>query len=169
MWYNDRMVKEKWLTLQGAKSTNQRRLTMSAEKNKDVFRRVIEEGFNRGNLDALDECFPPTYTEHQFDLPSTLEEFKGSIRYLRETFAPFSLTIEDIIADGDKVWARMTGRGTDSKGFMGRPPTGKSFAITVIDVCRFEQGRIVEHWGVPDRFHQLAQLGLLPRPPQQVT
>lgn len=142
---------------------------MSAEKNKDVFRRVIEEGFNRGNLDALDECFPPTYTEHQFDLPSTLEEFKGSIRYLRETFAPFSLTIEDIIADGDKVWARMTGRGTDSKGFMGRPPTGKSFAITVIDVCRFEQGRIVEHWGVPDRFHQLAQLGLLPRPPQQVT
>ena len=99
------------------------------------------------------------------DLPSTLEGFKGSIRFLRDTFSPFSLTIEDIVADGDKVWARMTGRGTDSKGFMGRPPTGKSFAITVIDVCRFENGKIVEHWGVPDRFHQMAQLGLLPRPP----
>jgi predicted ester cyclase len=46
---------------------------------------------------------------------------------------------------------------------MGRPPTGKSFAITVIDICRFENGKIVEHWGVPDRFHQLAQLGLLPQ------
>jgi predicted ester cyclase len=138
---------------------------MAAEQNAEVFRRVIEEGFNNGNFAALDECFPPTYTEHQFDLPSTLAEFKGSIRYLRDTFAPFSLTIEDLVADGDKIWARLTGRGTDSKGLMGRAPTGRSFTITVIDICRFEDGKIVEHWGVPDRFHQLAQLGLLPQPP----
>jgi predicted ester cyclase len=137
---------------------------MSTEQNKEVFRRVIEEGFDQGNLDALDDCFAPAYAEHQFDLPPTLAELKGSIRYLRETFAPFHLTIEDMVADGDKVWARLTGRGTDSKGLMDRPPTGRSFAITVIDVCRFENGKIVEHWGVPDRFHQLAQLGLLPQP-----
>ena len=137
---------------------------MSREHHREVFRRVIEEGFNKGNLHALDDCFPPRYIEHQFDLPSSLEEFKGSIRYLRDTFAPFSLTIEELVADGDKVWARMTGRGTDAKGMLGRPPTGRSFAITVIDVCRFEGGKIVEHWGVPDRFHQLAQLGLLPQP-----
>jgi predicted ester cyclase len=137
---------------------------MSAEQNKEVFRRVVEEGFDKGNLEALNDCFAPTYTEHQFDLPPTLAGLKGSIRYLRETFAPFSLTVEDIVADGDKVWARLTGRGTDSKGLMGRPPTGRSFTITVIDVCRFEDGKIVEHWGVPDRFHQLAQLGLLPQP-----
>lgn len=137
---------------------------MKPEQHAEVFRRVIEEGFNKGNVDALDDCFARAYTEHQFDLPHTLEEFKGSIRYLRDTFAPFSLTIEDIVADGDKVWARMTGRGTDSKGLMGRPPTGRTFAITVMDVCRFEGGRIVEHWGVPDRFHQLAQLDLLPQP-----
>jgi predicted ester cyclase len=138
----------------------------SAEQSKEVFRWLIEEGFNNGNLEALDDCFPPRYAEHQFDMPSTREEFKGTIRSLRETFSPFSLTIEDMVAEGDKVWARMTGRGTDSKGYKGRPPTGRSFAITVIDVCRFENGKIVEHWGVPDRFHQLAQLGLLPRPPQ---
>ena len=136
---------------------------MTAEQMIDTFRIVIDEGFNKGNFDALNECFPPTYAEHQFDLPPTLEGLKGSIGYLRDTFAPFSLTIEDIVADGDKVWARLTGRGTDGKGMMGRPPTGRSFAITVIDVCRFEHGKIVEHWGVPDRFHQLAQLGLLPR------
>jgi predicted ester cyclase len=139
----------------------------SAEKNKEVFRRVIEEGFNKGDLQALDDCFPSIYVEHQFDLPSTLEQFKGTIRFLRETFSPFSLTIEDMVAEGDKVWARMTGRGTDGKGFMGRPPTDRSFAITVIDVCRLKDGKIVEHWGVPDRFHQLAQLGLLPRPTEQ--
>jgi predicted ester cyclase len=140
---------------------------MSAEQNQEVFRRVIEEGFNKGNLEALDDCFPPRYIEHQFDLPSTLEEFKGAIRFLRETFSPFSLTIEDMVADEDKVWARMTGRGTDSKGVMGQPPTGRSFAISVLDVCRFENGKVVEHWGVPDRFHQLAQLGLLPRAQEQ--
>jgi predicted ester cyclase len=135
---------------------------MSADQNRAIFRRVIEEGFDKGNLEALDECFPPHFTEHQFDLPSTLEGLKGSIRFLRDAFAPFSLTIEDMVADGDTVWARLTGRGTDSGGIMGRPPTGRTFEITVLDVCRFEKGKIVEHWGVPDRFHQLVQLGLLP-------
>ena len=139
---------------------------MSTEQNIATFRRVIEEGFNRGNMDALDDCFAPSYLEHQFDLPPTLEGFKGSIHYLRNTFADFSLTIEDMVAEGDKVWVRMTGRGTHSQEFMGHPPTGKSFVITVVDICRFEKGKIVEHWGVPDRFHLITQLGLLPKPPQ---
>lgn len=137
---------------------------MSVEQNKAVFRRVIEEGFSKGNYEALDECFPPIYVEHQFDLPPNLEGLKSSIRYLRATFDDFSLTLEDIVGDGDKVWARMTARGKNTHEFMGRQPTGKSFGITVVDICRFEDGKIVEHWGVPDRFHQLAQLGLLPRP-----
>lgn len=137
---------------------------MSVEQNIATFRRVIEEGFNQGNMAALDDCFAPGYQEHQFDLPPTLDGFKGSIRYLRHTFAEFSLTIEDLVAEGDKVWARMTGRGTHSQEFMGRGPSGKLFEITVVDICRFEQDRIVEHWGVPDRFHLIAQLGLLPQP-----
>jgi predicted ester cyclase len=139
---------------------------MSAEHNIATFRRVIEEGFNKWNMATLDDCFASTYTEHQFDLPPTLEGFKGSIQYLHDTFSNFSLTIEDIVADGEKVWAHMTGCGTQTKEFMGRPPTGKSFTITVVDICRFEKGKIVEHWGVPDRFHLIAQLGLLPTPPQ---
>jgi predicted ester cyclase len=128
-----------------------------------TFRRVIEEGFNKGNLPALDDCFAPDYKEHQFDLPATLEGFKGSIAYLRKTFAPFSLIIEDLVADEDRVWARMTGRGTHSEETMGRPPSGKTFEITVVDICRFENGKIVEHWGVPDRFAMISQLGLLPK------
>jgi len=139
---------------------------MSTEQNIATFRRVIEEGFNKGNMDALDDCFASDYLEHQFDLPPTLEGFKGSIRYLRNTFAEFSLTIEDMITQEDMVWMRMTGRGTHSQEFMGRPPTGKSFEITVVDICRFEKGKIIEHWGVPDRFHLIAQLGFLPKPPQ---
>lgn len=137
---------------------------MSAEQNMAVMRRVAEEGFSKGNLDALDDCFPPTFIEHQFDLPPTLDGLKGTIRWLRETYSDFQLRVDDIAADGDKVWVRLTGSGKHSGELMGRPPTGKSFEITVFDVCRFEDGKIVEHWGVPDRFHQMVQLGLIPSP-----
>lgn len=137
---------------------------MTEEQMKDTFRIVIDEGFSKGNYAALEDCFGPTWTEHQFDIPSTMEEFKNSIRWLRATMADFTLTIEDMAVDGDTVWARMTARGTNVGEFLGRAPTNKSFAITVFDACRFEGDKIVEHWGVPDRFHMMIQLGLIPGP-----
>lgn len=140
---------------------------MEATQNTEVFRRVIEEGFNRGNFDAWDECFSPTIQEHQYGLPSTLAEFKQAIAGLRRAMPDLKLTIDEMITSGDKVWVRMTSRGTHQGPFMGFAPTGKSFTITVMDVCRFENGRIVEHWGVPDRFALLHQLGLLSGPPKQ--
>ena len=133
---------------------------MSASQNQEVLRLVIEEGFNKGNYAALDELFTADYQENQFALHTTLEGFKNDIRALRAGFPDFRLTVEDIIANTDTVWIRMTARGTNLGPFMG-PPTGKSIAITVMDVCRFENGKIAEHWGVPDRFAVLAQLGLL--------
>ena len=97
------------------------------ERNKAVFRVVVEEGFSKGNLAALDDYFPPHFIEHQFDLSPTLEGMKGSIRYLRTMFPDFQLTVEDIVADGDKVWARLTGRGTNTTEFLGaRPPVAPS-------------------------------------------
>ena len=87
---------------------------------------------------------------------------KEDIHYLRTGFPDFHLTIENCVADADTVWILMTARGTNRGHFMG-PPTGKPITITVMDVCRFEEGKIVEHWGVPDRFAVLAQLGLLPQ------
>jgi predicted ester cyclase len=98
----------------------------------------------------------------RFSLKTTLEGFKEDIHSLRTGFPDFHLTVEDIIADRDKVWIRMRARGTNLGSFTGSP-TGKSITITVMDVCRFENGKIVEHWGVPDRFALLVQLGLLPR------
>jgi predicted ester cyclase len=136
--------------------------SISPEHNQRILRRVIEEGFNKGNYAALDALFTADYQEHQFALHTTLEGFKNDIRALRAGFPDFQLTVDDIIASTDMVWIRMTGRGTNLGPFMG-PPTGKSIAITVIDVCRFEDGKIAEHWGVPDRFAVLAQLGLLPK------
>lgn len=126
-----------------------------------VFRSVIEEGFNRGNFSAWDECFPPTFVEHQYGMADTLAGFKQAIAALRSGIPDLRLTIDELVEHGDKVWARMTARGTHGGPLFGRAATHKSFTITVIDVCRFAGGKIVEHWGVPDRFALLHQLGLL--------
>lgn len=139
---------------------------MSEDLNINTFRSVIEEGFNRGNYPALDALFVPDYNEHQDGLHKNLEGFKGDIQYLRGGFPDFQLQIEDWVSQGDKLWVRMTGRGTNLGAFMG-PPTGKRIEVTVIDICRFENGRIAEHWGVPDRFTLLRQLGRIPQVQEQ--
>jgi len=140
---------------------------MSEKENENVFRRLIEEGFNKGNLAALDELFAPNFIEHQDGfVPPNVEGVKRAIVNLRTPFPDLKLTIEEIIASGDKTWARITARGTHQAPFMGRPATGKSFTIAVIDICRFEKGKIVEHWGVADRLSLMGQLGIVPRPPQ---
>jgi steroid delta-isomerase-like uncharacterized protein len=128
-----------------------------------VLRRVIEEGFGQGNLAVLDEVIAPQIIEHQPGLPPTREGLKAVITELRRIFPDLTFTVEDMTTDGDKVWGRFTARGTHRGETMGHPPTGKSMEITVMDIIRVEDGKLVEHWGVPDRFHQLEQLGLLPR------
>ena len=84
----------------------------SPEHNQEVLRLVIEEGFNKGNYTALDALFAPSYQEHQFGMKTTLAGFKEDIAYLRAGFPDLHLTIEDSVADADKVWIRMTARGT---------------------------------------------------------
>jgi predicted ester cyclase len=136
---------------------------MSSEQHQNAFRLVIEEALNKGNYEVLDGLFAPDYAEHQFGIKTTVEGMKEDFAFLRRAFPDLHLTIDDLIANDDTVWGRMTARGTNLGPFMG-PPTGKRMEITVIDILRFADGRIVEHWGSPDRFAAMAQLGLLPRP-----
>ncbi len=136
---------------------------MSSEGNQKAFQQVINEAFNKGNFQVLPALFHPDFVEHQFGLHPTIEGLQGDIQFLRNAFPDFQLTIEELVADGDKVWARMTARGTNRGGFMG-PPNGKAFEAAVFDVVRFRDGRITEHWGSPDRFAMMSQLGLLPVP-----
>ena len=135
---------------------------MSARQNQAVFREIITEAFNQGQYDVLRRDVRPDFVEHQFGLHLTIEGMQGDIQFLRTAFPDFNLTIEEMVTIDDKVWVRMTARGTNLGGLMG-PPNGKSFEVTVFDECRFEDGKIVEHWGSPDRFAQLSQLGLLPQ------
>lgn len=135
---------------------------MSTQQHQAALREVIEEAFNHGNYAVLRKHFKPDFVEHQFGLHATIEGMQGDIEYLRTAFPDFNLTIEEMVSEADKVWVRMTARGTNRGGFMG-PPNGKTFEVAVFDECRFEDGKIVEHWGSPDRFALLAQLDLLPK------
>jgi predicted ester cyclase len=126
-----------------------------------MFREIIDEAFNHGRYEVLERNVSPDFVEHQFGLHATLEGMQGDIEILRSAFPDFQLEIDDLVEEGEVIWARMTAHGTNSGGFMG-PPNGKTFHITVFDQLRFKHGKMVEHWGSPDRFALLAQLGLLP-------
>lgn len=78
---------------------------------------------------------------------------------LRRSFSDFKLEIEDLVVAGDAVWTRNVATGTNDGPYIGKPPTGRSFRVYVFDVMRIEGGRLVEHWGVPDRMGVLLQLG----------
>ena len=133
--------------------------------NELIFRTLIEEGFGKGDVSVFDRYTSPYFKEHQHGMiPQNLEGVKNAIRYLHRAFSDFSLTIEDIVVDRDKVWGRMTGRGTQTGQFGPMPPTGKKIEITVIDIMRFENGLLVEHWGVADRLAAMEQLGMKPPP-----
>jgi predicted ester cyclase len=134
------------------------------ERNIAATRRLIEDGFTRGNTDVCDELVWPDMVEHQRGLKPGIEGVKETIRTLHEWFSEFELTIEDLVAQGDQVWIRATGRGLNTGSILGRPPTGRRSEITVFDQVRFRDGRLIEHWGVPDQLGMLSQLGLFGRP-----
>ena len=132
-----------------------------------LVRQLIEEGFNNGSLDVLDELISPDMVEHQNYGPNHApgaEGVKAVIASLRRAFTDFHLEIEDLAVNGDTVWLRMTGTGTNDGSFMSHPPTGRSMRTAVFDSLRVGNDRIVEHWGVPDRLGTLFQLGLAQPP-----
>ncbi len=134
------------------------------------FRRLIDTAFNTGDLSHLDDLLSPAMAEHQFaraDGPAPVVGPGGVVAIvseLRRGAPDFHLAVEDCTVAGDTVWVRMRATGTDTGGMLGHAPTQRQFAITVIDVARYDGDLLVEHWGVPDRFGLLEQLGHLPVP-----
>ena len=138
----------------------------AGEANAEIFRRAIEEGWNNGNLEAIDELFAPDFVEHQVGIAPGRDGVKGSIQALRTAFPDLHLTFEDAVANGDMVWARLSAAGTHQGPFMGLPGTGRPVRIDVIDIVRVADGRLVEHWGVADRLNVAQQIGLVPGGPR---
>jgi steroid delta-isomerase-like uncharacterized protein len=138
---------------------------MSAEENKALARRAWEEIFNQRNLDALDEFYAADAVWHQPDQDlQGLEEVKQWLARPFEAFPDLNVTIEDVIAEGDKVVIRYTSRGTHQgeTGGLG-PPTGRQIELEGIAIQRFEGDKIVEFWDRFDSLSLLQQLGLAPK------
>ena len=131
-----------------------------------VLQRMFDEGFATGDDTIVDELCSADLVEHQFGLAGrgaeAVEHVKAAIRDVHRMAPDLRFTIEDAVESGDTIWVRVRGRGTATGPFFG-PPSGRALDFTVIDVARVVAGRIVEHWGVPDRFAVLAQTGVLAR------
>jgi steroid delta-isomerase-like uncharacterized protein len=140
---------------------------MSTEQNKALARQMVEEIFNRGNIGRADEFLTPDFVEREElppGIPRDREGVKQLTAMLRGAFPDFRATIDDMVAEGDKVVMRMTWRGTHKGEFMGIPPTGKSVSFGVIDIIRIAGGKFVEHWGQMDSMGLMQQLGAIPAP-----
>jgi predicted ester cyclase len=130
-----------------------------------MYRRLIQVGFTEGDVAVVDDLFAPGFVEHQAGVrPANAEGVKGLITYLHSALPDLTCTVEDLAAVDDKVWGRLRARGTHRGVFMGIQPTGEVIVVDIIDICRFDGGKIVEHWGYSDRLDTLEQLGATPRP-----
>jgi len=132
---------------------------MSLEENKKIVRRFVE-AYNNQNLDLLDEILAPDY----FDKTNQVgvEGLKQLIKMAFIAFPDYHETIEDIVAEGDKVWILVrTDTGPHTGEFMGVAPTGKKLTTLAVDILRIVNRRIVEYQDVVDRLDFLTQLGII--------
>ena len=124
-------------------------------------RRIIG-AFSADDPRVIDELVAADCIEHQRGNNPGSEGAKEVIRFLHRGMSDFSLRIEDLVADGDMVWTRNRARGVHTGSIMGNPPTGRSIEVDVIDILRFRDGKLVEHWGIADQLGLMLQIGAVP-------
>jgi len=142
---------------------------VTTEDNKATGRRFLDEVANRGNFSAIDEIYGPNYLDHSVPpgVPGTTEGAKGFWTMFRTAFPDLHYTIDDEVAEGDRLVQRITGHGTMRGDFQGMPASGKEATWSEIHVVRFNvDGKAIEHWGVVDQLGMLVQLGFAPVPGQ---
>lgn len=137
---------------------------MSAEENKAVVRRLVEEVYNGNKLDALDELVAQDMVNHSAvpEHQHGIEGFRHVNRRVRAAFSDAPYPIDDMIAEGDMVACRITLSGTHDGEFRGSPPSGKRFSVDHVHWHRLAGGKLVERWAVRDDMGAAHQLGLLP-------
>jgi len=138
---------------------------MSAQElaaNKAAIRRYLDEAWNKGNMDIIDELMAPEYVRYFPTMQLDREGQKQRIAGFRRAFPDLHLDVDRILAEGDHVAFRVSIRGTHQGPFRGIAPTGKHVTITATDIVRLDNGKVIEHWGNLDELSLLQQLGSLP-------
>ncbi len=136
-----------------------------SEQNKALNRRIFK-AIGDKNLDALDELIAADTVDHVLppEMPPGLDGQKAFIGMFISAFPDIKMTVEDEIAEGDKVVTRWTAIGTHTGELMGIPATGKQVTMKGVDINRFSGGKNVEHWGQLDQMGLMQQLGVVPPP-----
>ena len=138
---------------------------MTTTNAKNIVRRMYDEILNDRRLDVIDEIATPEYVEND-PLPGQgkgRDGLRDRVSMLVAALDPH-FSVEDVIAEGDRVVIRWRNAGTHADSFLGIPATGRSFDIAGIDIYRLEDNRLAEHWHVVDQLTMLMQLGLIPAP-----
>jgi C-1 hydroxylase len=134
---------------------------LSLEENKAIVRRFIEAYNNRKleYLNLIDDYVAPDYVDHSNNV--NREGLKQLFKMGLNAFPDWHESIEDIIAEGDKVWVRLTYTGTHKGEFMGLPPTGKKIISKAVDIYRIVDGKLAEYWNVTDNVSIFKQVGAI--------
>ncbi len=138
---------------------------MSTTNAKNLARRLYDEVLNGRRLDVIDEITTSAYLEND-PLPGQgqgRDGLRDRVSMLVAALDPH-FTVEDVIAEEDRVVVRWRNVGTHVDTFLGIPATGHSFDIAGIDIYRLEDDRLAEHWHVVDQLSMMMQLGLIPAP-----
>jgi steroid delta-isomerase-like uncharacterized protein len=138
---------------------------MSAEENKTLVRHTYE-ALNKGNLAYIDECFVTDVVAHAPGGQEAhgLEEGKQLFIKMWRAFPDHYEMVDDMIAEGDKVVARVRWTGTHKGEFQGIAPTGRQVTLKAITIYRIVGGRIAEVWEEADVLGMMQQLGVIPSP-----
>src|SRR5919197_6099489 len=124
--------------------------------NTRITRRLLEEIFEKGNLEATEDLIHPEFVNHEAS-PDNLqgrEGLKETVTWLRGLWGPMRFDVEDEIVQDDKVVARVVMHGRHVGEFMGREPTGREFATKQIHIWRIADGKVIKHWSVRDDLGQ---------------
>lgn len=135
------------------------------EDNKRLVRRFVYEVWHQGNLDLIDEIVAADYVRHDPAWPEEVRGRDGLRQYMstvRQAFADLQVTIEEIIAEGDKVVVRWRAKGTHQDDFMGIRATWRGMALLGMSMHRIESGQIAETWDGYDALGLMQQLGVIP-------
>src|SRR5688500_11431749 len=126
---------------------------MTAEAHKTLIRRWWD-GLSQGNaIELIDEVYAPEYVLHDPSLPESVRGLEGVREFITSVSAAFPdarATVEDLVAEGDRVVQRVTFRGTQQGEFLGVPATGKQVAVWVMVISRMAGGKIAEEWQLVD-------------------
>jgi steroid delta-isomerase-like uncharacterized protein len=137
---------------------------MSAEENKAIVRRFIEDVLSGNQVGLVDTLFAPEYVNHLLPpgTPPGPEGEKGFIAMFRNAFPDFRMTVDDILGEDDRVAGCWTFAGTHTGAFQGMPPTGRRVTMTGMNIFRLAHGQIVDNRSNFDQFGMLQQMGAIP-------